>query len=156
MFAPKQHFDIGEQLGLLDFERAAKVSGSRFVFAKGSLALRAHEILEDALRDRLSGQSDHGSGMAFAQTLVDVQTTKVVVSNLSMALEKRRPGLVETINSQLDVASSRLSAMKQAGRWIRLQDASVGQRQSINAAVSAALETLADIPQLLVLPQGSE
>jgi seryl-tRNA synthetase len=38
LFAPKQHFEIGEKLGLLDFERAAKVSGSRFVFLKGNLA----------------------------------------------------------------------------------------------------------------------
>jgi seryl-tRNA synthetase len=37
-FTPKQHFDIGETLGLLDFERAAKVSGSRFVFYRGDLA----------------------------------------------------------------------------------------------------------------------
>ena len=37
-FAPKQHFEIGERLGLLDFERAAKVSGSRFAFYRGDLA----------------------------------------------------------------------------------------------------------------------
>ena len=37
-FTPKQHFDIGEKLGLLDFERAAKVSGARFAFLKGALA----------------------------------------------------------------------------------------------------------------------
>jgi len=37
-FAPKQHFEIGEKLGMLDFERAAKVSGSRFAFYRGPLA----------------------------------------------------------------------------------------------------------------------
>jgi seryl-tRNA synthetase len=37
-FAPKQHFDLGEALGLMDFERAAKLSGSRFVVLKGALA----------------------------------------------------------------------------------------------------------------------
>ncbi len=37
-FAPRQHFEIGEKLGLLDFERAAKVSGSRFAFYRGDLA----------------------------------------------------------------------------------------------------------------------
>lgn len=37
-FTPRQHFEIGENLGLLDFERAAKVSGSRFAFLKGDLA----------------------------------------------------------------------------------------------------------------------
>ena len=37
-FTPRQHFEIGERLGMLDFERAAKVSGSRFVFYRGALA----------------------------------------------------------------------------------------------------------------------
>ncbi len=36
--AAKQHFEIGEALGQMDFERAAKVSGARFVYLKGDLA----------------------------------------------------------------------------------------------------------------------
>lgn len=35
-FEPKSHFEIGEDLGILDFERGAKVSGSRFVYYKGA------------------------------------------------------------------------------------------------------------------------
>jgi seryl-tRNA synthetase len=38
LFTPRQHVEIGERLGLLDFERAGKVSGSRFGFSKGALA----------------------------------------------------------------------------------------------------------------------
>ncbi|KRN29954.1 serine--tRNA ligase [Liquorilactobacillus mali] len=34
-FEPKAHWDIGEKLGILDFERGAKVSGSRFLYYKG-------------------------------------------------------------------------------------------------------------------------
>jgi seryl-tRNA synthetase len=37
-FEPRQHFEIGEALGLMDFEVAAKLSGSRFVVLKGALA----------------------------------------------------------------------------------------------------------------------
>ena len=37
-FAPKEHFDIGEALGLMDFESAARMSGARFVVLKGALA----------------------------------------------------------------------------------------------------------------------
>lgn len=37
-FEPRQHFDIGEWLGLMDFETAAKMSGARFVILKGRLA----------------------------------------------------------------------------------------------------------------------
>jgi seryl-tRNA synthetase len=36
--APKQHFEIGEAMRLMDFETAAKLSGSRFVVLKGQLA----------------------------------------------------------------------------------------------------------------------
>jgi len=35
---PRQHFEIGEALGLMDFETAAKLSGARFVVLKGALA----------------------------------------------------------------------------------------------------------------------
>jgi seryl-tRNA synthetase len=37
-FAPKQHFDLGETLGQMDFETAAKLSGARFVILKKGLA----------------------------------------------------------------------------------------------------------------------
>ena len=35
---PKQHFDLGEALGQMDFETAAKLSGARFVVLKKGLA----------------------------------------------------------------------------------------------------------------------
>jgi seryl-tRNA synthetase len=35
---PKEHFELGEALGLMDFEAAAKLSGSRFVVLRGALA----------------------------------------------------------------------------------------------------------------------
>lgn len=34
-FEPKPHWDVATELGIIDFERAAKVTGSRFVFYKG-------------------------------------------------------------------------------------------------------------------------
>jgi seryl-tRNA synthetase len=37
-FVPKQHFDLGEALGQMDFETAAKLSGARFVVLKSGLA----------------------------------------------------------------------------------------------------------------------
>src|SRR5216684_2396454 len=37
-FAPKQHFELGEALGQMDFETAAKLSGARFVVLKRGLA----------------------------------------------------------------------------------------------------------------------
>src|SRR6185312_99402 len=35
---PKEHFEIGEQLGMMDFERAARLSGARFTVLRGQLA----------------------------------------------------------------------------------------------------------------------
>ncbi len=35
-FSPKAHWDIGENLGILDFERAAKITGARFALLKGA------------------------------------------------------------------------------------------------------------------------
>ncbi|MBV6657226.1 MAG: serine--tRNA ligase [Devosiaceae bacterium] len=37
-FTPKEHFELGEAMGLMDFETAAKLSGSRFCVMKGALA----------------------------------------------------------------------------------------------------------------------
>jgi seryl-tRNA synthetase len=37
-FAPKQHFELGEALGLMDFAGAAKLAGSRFTVLRGALA----------------------------------------------------------------------------------------------------------------------
>lgn len=37
-FSPKQHYELGENLGLMDFEVASKLSGARFVLLKGKLS----------------------------------------------------------------------------------------------------------------------
>ena len=38
-FKPKSHYELGEKLGMLDFDLATKTTGSRFVFVKKELAL---------------------------------------------------------------------------------------------------------------------
>ncbi len=37
-FAPKEHYEVGEALGMMDFESAARISGARFTVLKGKLA----------------------------------------------------------------------------------------------------------------------
>lgn len=37
-FTPKHHYELGEDLGLIDFQTAAKVSGSRFTILKGAIS----------------------------------------------------------------------------------------------------------------------
>jgi seryl-tRNA synthetase len=56
-FAPKQHFDLGEALGQMDFETAAKLSGARFVVLKKGLA-RLERALGQFMLDVHAGE--HG------------------------------------------------------------------------------------------------
>ena len=56
-FEPKAHYDIAENLGILDFERAAKVTGSRFVFYKG-LGARLERACYNYMLDLHTGE--HG------------------------------------------------------------------------------------------------
>jgi seryl-tRNA synthetase len=53
--APKQHFEIGEVLGLMDFETAARLSGARFVVLKGALA-RLERALAAFMLDLHTGE----------------------------------------------------------------------------------------------------
>jgi seryl-tRNA synthetase len=57
-FAPRQHFDIGEALGLMDFETAAKLSGARFVVLKGELA-RLERALAQFMLDLQTETNGH-------------------------------------------------------------------------------------------------
>ena len=52
---PKEHFDIGEKLGGMDFETAAAMSGSRFVLLKGQLA-RLERALASFMLDLHTGE----------------------------------------------------------------------------------------------------
>jgi seryl-tRNA synthetase len=56
-FQPDQHFDLGEALGQMDFETAAKLSGARFVVLKGGLA-RLERALGQFMLDLHTGE--HG------------------------------------------------------------------------------------------------
>ena len=53
-YEARQHFDIGEWLGLMDFEAAAKISGARFVVMKGQLA-RLERALAQFMLDHQTG-----------------------------------------------------------------------------------------------------
>jgi seryl-tRNA synthetase len=44
-FPPRAHWDIGEKLGILDFERAAKITGARFALLKGAGALMERALI---------------------------------------------------------------------------------------------------------------
>jgi len=56
-FTPRQHFELGEALGMMDFELAAKLSGSRFVVLRKGLA-RMERALGQFMLDLHTGE--HG------------------------------------------------------------------------------------------------
>ncbi len=45
-FAPRDHIEIGESLGMLDFETASKISGARFTVMKGQLARLQRALIQ--------------------------------------------------------------------------------------------------------------
>jgi seryl-tRNA synthetase len=53
--AAREHFELGEQLGMMDFERAAKVSGSRFVYLTSGLA-RLERAIANLMLDLHTGE----------------------------------------------------------------------------------------------------
>jgi len=117
------------------------------------LPLRVHEIIEDALRDHLSGIDDEGGNAAYAQTWADTQVDRVVLGYESALINERDPGLVATAQSELATLDSALLATKTSGgQWQSLTAVSLGQRQHVNAAIGALLETLAVVPDLLEVP----
>jgi len=56
-FAPLDHVELGESLGLLDFDSAAKISGSRFAVLQGSLARLQRALIQFMLDTHVA---EHG------------------------------------------------------------------------------------------------
>jgi seryl-tRNA synthetase len=70
-FPVRDHTDIGEGLGLLDFATAAKLSGARFVFLRGGLA-RLHRALAQFMLDTQTGE--HGYTECYTPYIVNAET----------------------------------------------------------------------------------
>ncbi|SFO22750.1 seryl-tRNA synthetase [Cohaesibacter marisflavi] len=66
-FEPKEHFELGEALGQMDFESAAKLSGSRFVVLKGQLARLERAIGQFMIDTHIN---EHGYDEVSVPTLV--------------------------------------------------------------------------------------
>ena len=70
-FKPRDHIELGERLGGLDFEAAARVSGSRFVVMKGEVA-RLHRALAQFMLDLHT--REHGYTEVYAPYLVQAHS----------------------------------------------------------------------------------
>jgi seryl-tRNA synthetase len=72
-FAPKDHVDLGETLGLLDFEAAAKLTGARFSVIQGPLA-RLHRALIQFMLD--THTREHGYRELYVPYLVNADSLR--------------------------------------------------------------------------------
>ncbi|WP_435684324.1 serine--tRNA ligase [Sedimenticola selenatireducens] len=70
-FEPRDHVDLGSALGWLDFETAAKITGSRFVTMQGPLA-RMHRALAQFMLD--THTSEHGYTEAYVPFMVNADS----------------------------------------------------------------------------------
>lgn len=117
------------------------------------MPIRAHEILEDALRDHLNGLTDEGSGAAYPETYADVAGTRVVLGMLAGQINERAPALLPTVNAQLDALDRALLATQSPrGTWQPVDTVPAAARQQVDAAIGAVLENLSLIPDLLEVP----
>ncbi|MBN1218481.1 MAG: serine--tRNA ligase [Anaerolineae bacterium] len=70
-FTPKPHWDLGEDLGIIDFERGVKISGTRFYVFKGAGAA-LHRALTNFFLD--VGVNEHGYTEIYPPFMVREQT----------------------------------------------------------------------------------
>jgi high-affinity iron transporter len=115
------------------------------------MPIRAHEILEDSLRDDLSDQSDYGSGMAYALMSGGILGTRVLLELLKPYIPTPVLGhnAYDISVAALDVLDATLAQTKVHGEWPYYPSLTKHQRQPVNGALGAALEVLYLVPQVL-------
>jgi seryl-tRNA synthetase len=96
-FEPREHFDLGETLGQMDFETAARLSGARFVVLKRGLAW-----LERAL----------------AQLMLDVHTNEHGYTEVSPPLLVRDEAMFPIMWSKMASARNTLKKLAAANGWL--------------------------------------
>jgi hypothetical protein len=111
--------------------------------------LRPHEILEDALRDTLTGNDDYGSGTGLASLTADVFAVRQLLGLLAPVLDPLAPNVIAGANEQLNAVIAAADQTEINGTWVGVSDLPTLARERVDAAVGDALETLAPIPDLL-------
>jgi hypothetical protein len=110
-------------------------------------ATRAHEILEDAQRDFLSGVDVPWSGAGVLATAAGVTATEEVVSTLTPLLEQRDGTLLD-VNNWLDRLESVLNQLRAAhgGSYPSLGQLTFTEHEELNGTLAGALGPLSQIP----------
>jgi iron uptake system component EfeO len=109
------------------------------------LALRTHEILENAMRFQISGEADFGSGTTLATTAAGIAATFAQLKMLQPLLAGRDPNL-PSLYSWLDRLQQLIDAEQTSSGWTPAADLSTVQRADIDAAAGQTLELLSALP----------
>ncbi len=113
-------------------------------------ATRAHEILEDAVRDLLSGTDVPWSGEGVLGTAAGLAATREVIATLTPVLGTRE-GVLPVVDTELDALGATLASIQAAHGRVLPTNAQLTQEQAeqLDSAVGAALEALAQVPGAL-------
>lgn len=126
---------------LLTDVTALRASFPRTQIDPRDLGLRAHEIMEDASRDTLTGGADQGSGSELAELSAELDSTRELVTVLRPVLTTRYPAL-----SDVDKGMTRLAALLSGARpYPPLAAVPRADRERLNGAVGDLVEKLAPV-----------
>jgi high-affinity iron transporter len=109
--------------------------------------LRPHEVLEDALRDSLTGDDDYGSHTDLDSIAADVSVTRYLLGVLAPLLQPRAPQLVGAARQELTYLDAVISSSADDG--VAIAALPRLERERVDAATDGALETLSRVPDLL-------
>jgi iron uptake system EfeUOB component EfeO/EfeM len=115
--------------------------------AVGDLALRTHEILEDAMQNQLSGLDDFGSGTTLATFAAGIDATRAQLAILYPYLVTRDPQTA-ALYRLLDQLQRLVDAEKTSNGWTPARDLSTTQREQLDAAAGETVELLSAIPPI--------
>jgi iron uptake system component EfeO len=113
--------------------------------AVGDLALRTHEVLENAMQNQLSGLDDFGSGTTLATFAAGIDATRAQLAILYPYLVTRDPQTA-ALYSSLDQLQRLIDAEKTSHGWTPAGDLSTTQREQLDAAAGQTVELLAALP----------
>jgi iron uptake system component EfeO len=111
----------------------------------GDVALRAHEIVEDAIEDALTGATDAGSGSELATVDANLTGAAAALAPLHDILADRYDRLGETEQSVADAQHLVESYRAADGTWAPLGALDRPARERVDAALSHAAELLAPV-----------
>lgn len=115
--------------------------------ALSDLALRTHEVLENAMQQQLSGEDDFGSGTTLATLAAGIDATRAQLGFLHPLLATRDHNLA-ALYGWLNRLQDLVDAAKTSRGWTPASQLGAGQREELDAAAGQTLQLLALIPPM--------